>query len=238
MSCFEFHTRVSYGDIDNNLNLTLQGAMRMMQEAAIIDSDRSGYSVRDIEHTHLGWMLVQWHVQMVEPAKWHENLVVTTWPRTMEKATSDRSFRITDSKGRTVALADSSWLLVNTDTKKLVRIPPEVAEAYSLTLEKVLQEAPKLNTGVGQRIYTAEVLRRDLDTNCHVNNLVYLDYARQALPAEEMEREFFGVVVRYHRQLLLGDSFTCYYEKTPYGHQVQICGDDPRLIHATVLFTD
>lgn len=66
---FHFQTRVSYADIDESFCLTMPAAMRMMQEAAVIDSDRVGYSIRDIERTRVIWMLVQWHVRMVGTGK-------------------------------------------------------------------------------------------------------------------------------------------------------------------------
>ena len=85
MSPYVFHTRIAYADIGQDLYLSLSGAMRMMQEAAIIHSDLSGYSVMDVERTRVVWMLVQWRVRMVGKAKWNEAVEVVTWPQTMEK---------------------------------------------------------------------------------------------------------------------------------------------------------
>ena len=238
MSRFDFHTRVSYGDIEQDLSLSLTGAMRMMQEAAIIHSSQVGYSVTDAARTRLGWMLVQWRVRMTGRASWNDDLVVKTWPRTMEKLTSDRCFRITDKSGEEVALGESSWLMVSVDTGKMIRIPPQVVEAYDLTPDTVFETPmPRLGSQLGEETYTCTAQRRDLDTNRHVNNLVYLDYARQALPEDAAETVFSEVSVRYHRQILLGDPIHCYLLQTDREYLVQICGNDPRQIHATVLFT-
>lgn len=59
MSIYTFHTRVSYHDIDENMQLTLQGAMSCMQEAAILHADQVGNSIADLSQTRLIWMLVQ-----------------------------------------------------------------------------------------------------------------------------------------------------------------------------------
>lgn len=239
MAPFHFHTRVSYADIDENFCLTMPAAMRMMQEAAVLDSDRAGYSIRDIERTRVIWMLVRWRVRMLGTAHWDESLTVTTWPRSMDKVTSTRCFRVMDSQGQAIAVAETDWLLANTDTGRAMRIPPEVAQAYELVDEEVFDTPmPALSKEIGELTYTGTVLHRDIDTNHHVNNLVYLSYAREGLPREEADRHFREVVVRYHRQLLRGDQILCFYQHTPQGHQVQICKDDPNHIHCTVLFLD
>lgn len=239
MSPYIFHTRVSYADIGQDLCLTLPGAMHMMQEAAIVHSDLSGYSVMDVERTRVVWMLVQWRVRMIRKANWNEPVDVVTWPQTMDKLTSDRCFQIKTSAGEVIAVAHSSWILVNADTGRVMRIPPHVAEAYDLISDDVF-ETPmgKLGLQIGRETYSCQVLRRDIDTNHHVNNLVYLEYAREALPEELWEEEFSEVVVRYHRQLLHGDEVHCYYEKRAQGHMIQICGNDPRHVHCTVLFCE
>ena len=234
-----FKTRVSYADIDADLNLSLSGAMRMMQEAAIIHSSKVGYSVTDVDRTRVIWMLVQWRVRITGKAVWDDPVDVVTWPQTMEKATSNRCFLIQNSAGEVIAKAESSWLLASADTGRVMRIPPEVAEAYELLPDGVFDEPmTKLAGKNGEKTYVGTVLRRDIDTNHHVNNLVYLDYAREAMPEECADKTFPEVIVRYHRQLLKGDPIHCYYKRTGDGHLVQICGEMPEHLHGTVLFLE
>ncbi len=239
MSPYVFHTRVAYSEIDQDLNLSLLGAMRLMQEAAVIHSDRSGYSVMDVERTRVVWMLIQWRVRVLGKVRWNEPVDVITWPQTMEKLTSARCFQIKNQQGDLIAIGESDWVLVNADTGRIMRIPPEVAAAYDLISDGVF-DAPfgKPSQHTGEETFSCHVLRRDIDTNRHVNNLVYLDYAKEALPEALAEQSFPEVVVRYHRQFLLGDQVHCYYENTDQGHLVQLCGEDPRQVHCTVLFRE
>ena len=141
MAEFYFQTRVAYGDIDQNLHLTLRGAMGMMQESAIIHSSRSGYSIFDEPRTHVVWMLVDWRVRMVGTATWNDPVTVETWPWTMKKVTSERCFVHRNAEGQPVALAESNWILVNTDTGRVSRIGPEVAAAYDL-VDRAVFDAP------------------------------------------------------------------------------------------------
>ena len=81
--------------------------------------------------------------------------------------------------------------------------------------------------------------RRDIDTNRHVNNIHYLDYALEALPQEVFDHLPDTVEVVYRRQILLGAAIRCLYSVTEDGqHQVEIQsgqGDD-LVRHAFVWF--
>ena len=237
MSTYVFPTRVSYTDIDQSRNLSLTGAMRMMQEAAVIHSDMSGYSVMDVERTGVVWMLIQWRVKLYRKVSWNTPVNVETWPQTMERLTSNRCFRIMLSSGEVVAAAESSWVLVSAETGKVIRIPPEVVEAYDLNPDGVFDDdCEKLPQKAGDEICSFRVPRRDLDTNLHVNNLVYLDYALETLPVDLEISDFSEVIVRYHKQLLLGDEVHCYLQHSGNDYLIQICGDDPRHVHCSVKF--
>ena len=72
MNIFDFPARVSYSDITDDYSLTLTGAMRMMQEAAIVHSNQTKFSVFNTHVTHLSWMLVRWRARMVGQAHWNE----------------------------------------------------------------------------------------------------------------------------------------------------------------------
>ena len=239
MAPFHYQTRVCYTDIDEKQCLTLSSAMRSMQEAAVMDSDRAGYSFRTADRTRVVWMLAQWHVRMLEKVQWDEFIRVITWPKSMDKVTSTRCFQILNQQEQVIAIAESLWFLVNVDTGRVARIQKEVADSYELVNTDVFDSpSPAISTEIGELTYSGSVLRRDIDTNHHVNNLVYLEYAREALPLEEADRSFSEVVVRYHRQLVHGDEFQCYYKKTSQGHLVQICKGNPALIHCSVLFVE
>lgn len=237
MSPYVFQTRVSYTDIDQSRNLSLVGAMRMMQEAAIIHSDLSGYSVMDVERTGVVWMLIQWRVKLYDKVRWNTPVEVVTWPQTMERLTSNRCFQIRRSTGEVVAAAESSWVLVSAETGKVMRIPPEVVEAYVLIPDGVFDDdCEKLPQKTGEKIRSFHVLRRDLDTNHHVNNLAYLDYAQETLPDGMELSDFSEVIVRYHKQLLHGDEVHCYLEQSGSDYVVQLCGEDPHHVHCSVKF--
>ena len=237
MAFFEFKTRVSYDDIGDGMTLSLRGAIGMMQEAAIIHSDMIGYSINDVQRTQVIWMLVQWRVRMVGEAYWNEPLTVVTWPRTMERATSERDFKIIDEHGQPVALGESVWVLVSAQTGRIIRIPSHIKQAYDLTKERAIED-PFEETAQdvpGVLTFSGRVCRRDIDTNHHMNNRVYLDYAFEALPQTVLSSSINEAVIRYRSQLVYGQDFQCVYKNADGVNIVEIVGSDDHTIHASVM---
>lgn len=238
MSTYRFTTRVGYPDVDMNFKLTMPGAMRMMQEAAIYHSDQSGYSFKTMDKTRVHWIVVGWRVRMVNEAGWGETLHVNTWPRTMSRVTSERDFRITNEQGETICIATSNWILVNLDTGRAARVTPELAAAYDLDPTPVFPEPlSPIPLDDGVETYVGTVLRRDIDSNHHVNNLIYLDYAKQAMPEDVYSRPFKELAVRYSRELLLGDVFHCIYHHQDGCHTVELLSETGTK-HAQVTFME
>lgn len=237
MHVFSFSARVAYDDIDQDRRLTMKGAMGYMQEAAIIHSGTVGYSVDDVDRTRVCWMLVQWRAKMVGEARWNDAVEVRTWPRSMERATSSRNFELLNENGDLIAVAESNWVLVNSDTGRIKRITPEIAAAYTLCERDVFEDSePNVSAELGKFVYRTIVQRRDIDTNRHANNRVYLDYAQEALPEGWADHSFSEVMVRYRQQLLCGMPVCCYYHEENGMHVIHICGEDPSHVHAVVVF--
>lgn len=236
MAVYTLTSQLGYGDVDHSLDLNLRGAMGLMQEAAILHSDQVGYSVEDVERTRVIWMLSQWRIRLEKPLHWKSSVTVRTWPRTLERATSLRDFEILDEAGERAAIGESAWALVSADTGRITRITPEIIAAYDLTDRPVFHTPlPKLPAGDGPIVYTGSVQRRDIDTNHHVNNRVYLDYALEALPPEAAERGYRELHIRYHQQMLPGQEFCCRYTVRDNAQVVDICSADGAHVHGTVM---
>ena len=84
--------------------------------------------------------------------------------------------------------------------------------------------------------YEYTISRRDIDTNHHVNNLYYLDFALQALPEDVYYNSNFAEVeIIYKKQLKVNEKIKCFYKKEIDGNNtVIIKSEDEKTIHAVV----
>lgn len=232
---YTYETTVTYADIGPDLRLSQRGLLRMMQEAAAIDSQNRGYGLLNTEETGLCWILAGWRLEQLEKPLWNTPVSVTTWPRTMEGFFSDRDFTVR-AGGQLVARGTSHWLLVSVSAGRIARITEEVRAAYELGGEAVFNTPVPSNgkSAPEARVtFSTVVGRRDIDTNHHVNNIHYWDYALEALP-EEVARDLPSTVeIVFRKQILLGTAIRCLYSASEDGkHQVEIqSGEGDQVVH-------
>lgn len=201
----------------------------MLQETAARASDDCGYGLKDIHDKNVFWILTGWRVQLLEHLAWRAPITVETWPRTIDGFTSDRDF-IVRSGDVVVAKATSRWFLINTSTGRITRATPELKAAYDMDLTALFDE-PLPSNGKSQEdatvTFSTVIGRRDIDTNHHVNNISYLDYAMEAFPQDVIDHLPGTLEIVYRKQILLGTSIQCLYSMTEDGkHQVEIRSEE------------
>ncbi len=241
---YTYETAVAYSDIGPDQRLSHTGLLRLLQEAASVASDDVGYGLKDIPHNGVHWVLTGWRLELKSRPYWRTDLRVETWPRTMEGFASDRSFLVYAGE-ELIARADSRWILVSVETGRPVRVTDAVRTAYRPHFDDqtVFDGEPIPHNGVtppGAPVAFETVAgRRDIDTNYHVNNLHYLDYAIEALPEEIYKSLPTTVEIAFRRQILLGTPIRCLYARTADGkHQVEIQSESGGKVthHAFVWF--
>lgn len=194
-------------------------------------SDDVGYGLKDVPRTGVHWILTAWRLEMKRRPAWRACLRTETWPRTLDGFESVRNFLVREGD-EPVAEAASRWVLVSAETGRPARIRDAVRAAYQDQMGKrdVFNGVPLPHNGSTPPdtpiTFETVVGRRDIDTNLHVNNLHYLDYAVEALP-EAVYRDLPNTVeIVFRRQILLGTRIRCLYSRTGDGkHQVEIQSD-------------
>ena len=226
---YVYRTSVAYSDIGPDGLLSQGGLLRILQEAAAIASDDVGYGLKDIPQTGVHWIRSGWRLELIRRPAWRAALEAETWPRTMDGFLSDRDFLVWETSGgdrRLAARGTSRWFLVDARTGKITRVTDRVRAAYDLGEEALFQIPIPSNgkTPEGAPVtFRTVVGRRDIDTNLHVNNIHYLDYAIEALPEEVYQDLPDTVDIVFRRQILLGTPIQCLYSRTGDGkHQVEI----------------
>lgn len=209
---YEKNLSVQFGDVDIHNQLTMKGALRLMQETCTCHSAEVGSGVNDIETTGYSWMLHQQRLRLYRRPRWNTPLVIRTWSRGAQGPLCLRDFEAFYESGALVAQAASGWLLVNVAAQRLEKASEELLRKYG-TEERAVFDTPLQRLKAlpdAEKKWEYTVLRRDIDINRHVNNLCYLDYALESLPPEYSDRDFNEVNILYKKASYLGDPIVCF----------------------------
>ncbi|MBI5549844.1 MAG: hypothetical protein HY901_38650 [Deltaproteobacteria bacterium] len=144
-------------------------------------------SVMDLLPRGLSWVLSRYHLQLLRPLCYGEGVEVSTWPSGRSTMFATRDFEAVGTDGRPVALATTSWVLIDVRQKKPVPVAEVVPETFALerrSLADSFSALPKLEAHAAAPPVELPVMRRDLDLNEHVNHTVYVQWALEAVASE------------------------------------------------------
>lgn len=239
MDIYSYNLKVDFSDVGENNRLSNKGILRIMQEVAGLNSDAKGYGLNDTPKTGLAWLILNWKLKVFSRPKWNTNLTIKTWTRSSNPLFSYRDLEIHDDKNNLIAIATSKWILFDVNKKSITKLPQEVQESFNCIDKSVFSEKikEKLKEPESSKlILKYKIQRRDIDTNHHVNNLNYLDYAYEALPEGVYSNmNFSNIEIMYKHEAKLGDTLSIFYSHTEDDEYVVTIKDkEADIIHAIV----
>ena len=238
MSVFTYNYKIRYSDIGASNKITLKSLVDILQEAAISHSEKAGYGVNNTSTTHLAWLLSNWKVKILSYPHLNTEITVKTWPRSFDRLYSFRDFEVYDENNNLIAIASSKWFPVDTQTKRIRKITSEISDAYGEPVIKSVFENPfkeKMTVPDKSKLnFNYIVQRRDLDTNGHVNNLHYIDYALETLDENVFNNTFNNLEIMYKKEIKYKDNINCYYSFENDKHIITIKNEDNSIIHAII----
>lgn len=202
---YTFNSRIRYSETDETGRLSILGIINYMQDTSTFQSEDRRVGVSYMEANHKAWLLSSWQIIIERRPMLGENVSISTWPTSRKGIYGLRDFQIKDSRGESLVRANSVWFLYDTENNVPLRVQDEDLAPYGEEGEQQkLPPAPR-KILIPEEFEEGEailVTRHHLDTNHHVNNAVYVDMAREAIPSG---LEICEIRAEYKKAALLGD---------------------------------
>lgn len=237
MNVYTSKEYIKYLDVDKNNKLTNKAIINYMQNAGGEHTNINGDGIKDQPKTHLAWLILNWKIKVFDRPEYGEKITIKTWIKKTEICCCWREFEIYCNK-KLIAVGDSRWVLVSTETGKITRIPAEIVKIYAPkgigVFDEELEEKIK-EPKDSQLTYEEIIGRTRIDTNNHLNNLYYLDFAIESLPEEIYEKTLFNnVEIMYKKQVKYKDKIKCFYKEENNQQIVVIKGEDEKTLHSII----
>lgn len=171
-------------DTDASWRLKPASFMNYAQEAAGNHAVYLGFGYDDLIASNTAWILSRVHVEFSDAPRWREDITLTTWHKGLNRLFFLRDFILTDNEGRERVKATTSWLVLNLETRRLVR-DPKLMEEGTVCPENVI-ETPADKVQLPKDVETEYVMDHvvaysDVDMNAHANNAMYMQWAMDAV---------------------------------------------------------
>lgn len=205
---FEYAFQVRSYECGPDGTATLPTVCNYLQEAASLHAERLGFSKSNFAAAgaNVSWVLTRLRVQMTRYPRWEEQVVVGTCPRGGRRITAHRDFLLRVGE-ETIGRATSEWMIIDLATRKIVPVPPYVYELANDERPPVIDGEPfsrlrwACQETAGETPFRAR--RGDIDLNGHVNNVHYIEWLVETLPAGTGPVRDFEIV--FKSETLAGD---------------------------------
>jgi acyl-ACP thioesterase len=219
--------------------VTIQTVCNYLQEIAGNHAERLGVATDQLIDQGMAWVLGRLRVRVDRYPDWREEVEIETWPSAADRMTAQRDFLLRDDAGRQIGVATTTWLIIDVQRRRPVRMPEFVDALPRPDYHPALEHRPPPPEApaeiAGSIPFTVRI--SDLDMNRHVNNVRFIEWALEAVPQDiRGDCTLRQIDVQFRAESVYGDEVlsTCGPLATEAGevrlaHRVSRIGDDREL---------
>ena len=215
-------------EADANQLMRPTALLDLMQEAANTNASALGFGYDEMIDSNMAWVLSRIHVKFTGTPKWRQEDNLKTWHKGLARLFYLRDFILYDKEYNTMALATTSWLIIDLNTRRLVRnndlaLSDTPMHAIETPADKVVVPVdiePEL-------VRKHPVTWSEVDTNGHVNNVKYVTWAIDAVKPEDIKQHpLKELLINYDAEVMPGDTvkISRVRQETEYGIVYYITG--------------
>ncbi len=201
---YSFNSRVRYSEVDRNGKLDIPAVINYFQDCSTFQSESLDMGVEYLRRVKKAWVLNSWQIEFIKLPALLDNIEIGTWSYGSNGVYGYRNFVLNDENGERLVNANSLWVLTDIESGRPLKVEKGDVEAYG--------QEPKIEmTDYGRKIKadgtpqekpSFNIRKYHIDTNGHVNNAIYVQFAMEYLP----ENAKVNVLrVEYKKSAVYGD---------------------------------
>ena len=188
--------------------------MDLAQEAAGLHAVHLGFGYDDLIKKNTAWILSRVNVKFIDTPLWRDDVTLTTWHKGFNRLFFLRDFLMTDKEGKERIKATTSWLVLDLNTRSMVRDPQLLEDGTICTENAVETPADKVRMPRGvepEAVYEHVVGYSDVDMLGHANNAMYMQWAMDAVDYELTSKQpVKEYTINFNREVKAGEKVTIY----------------------------
>jgi len=204
---FKKDYRIIYCNVAKNLKATPVALLQFLEDSAISHSDASNLSMDELESQGVSWVLSGWGLRVMRYPGLKEGIRVETWASGFERFRASREFEVISETGEVIARASSQWIFINMATKRPARIPPDFRDKYGMDPSGAFEDNIPAIARIEEPDSSMEfrVMKKDIDSNSHVNNIAYLEWMLETVGDEIRDVRYpEGIDIVYKNEINYG----------------------------------
>ncbi len=240
---YEKEYEINYYDTTYRLECKIASILNYLSDIGSRQSEELGAGFKYLEEKHLAWVFYKYNINFKRYPRYGEKIRVTTMAKGFKKFYASRVYKIYDANGEVIIEGEGIFLLMDTVRRRAVRIPVEQYAIYGVDsdLENHIQidKIEKLKDAMFSESF--KVRYSDIDSNKHVNNVKYVEWAMESIPVEtRINYEVSNIEVVFQKECAYGATVKASSEVIKNGDNLKILHriEDNNGVELTVMISN
>lgn len=202
-------------DLDFTGKASYVAVVNYILQAAGEDADKNGFGVRDLNRDDCSWALTRIAIEFSRKLEQYENIEIATWVNEVSRIMTTRNMEVTVRDGEPVAGVVSQWAIIDLAKRTAVDLREHIEYEGKLfdapcPIAKPVRVA-HVNAG---ETTEHKVVYSDIDFNCHMNSVKYLELMLDMLPLDYIEnRLLHRMDINFLHEARYGEVLTVGFEE-------------------------
>lgn len=199
---------INYYDVDYGLRCKLSSIMNFLGDVGNSQAESLGETIESLYKNNCAWVFYKYDIKINEYPKYRDIITVETEPAGFKKFYAFRKYRIKNSEGKVIGEALALFFLINIEKRRPMRILPQQYIAYGASgdLEKNIDMEGIIQLEKEEYSKEFNIRYRDIDSNGHVNNVNYFEWAMESVPIEVVKNyELKRLKIIFEKETTYGD---------------------------------
>ena len=206
---------INYYDVDYKLKCKMSSIINFICDVGTHQSESVGGGMKYCEDNNCAWVFYKYDIKVKRYPKFGEKIRVVTSASSFKKFYASRLYEIYDENNERIVEGEGILLLINIDKRRAIRIPEDQYEAYNVDKNEKsdlkIERLERMEKADNENIF--KVRYGDIDSNMHVNNVRYVEWAVESLPLEiVLNYELKDLSVVFEKECKYGAEIIASYE--------------------------
>ena len=202
---------IHYHQVDSKLRCRLSSIIDFICDAGTQQSERLGDGIEYCAKNNCGWVFYKYDIKMYRYPVFGEIISVTTEPVGFKKFYGLRKYMIKDEKDNLIGEVLALFFLIDLEKRRPIRILNEQYEFYGVDADVdcdiTMDKVERNNEEQYQKQFN--VRYSDIDSNNHVNNVKYIEWAVESVPVDVINNYVIKrIKVVYEKETTYGDKIS------------------------------
>ncbi len=186
MKEFTKNYEIHYYEVDSKLRCKLSSIIDFICDVGTQQSESVGGGIDYCAKNNCAWVFYKYDIKMKRYPMFGETISITTKPVGFKKFYGLRRYIIKDEKSNVIGEALALFFLIDIEKRRPMRIQKEQYDFYGVDGDINYDVSMEKLERIDGEDYCVEFNIRysDIDSNNHVNNVKYIEWAIEAVPAE------------------------------------------------------